>query len=754
MISTPVFKAHLRVVPIPGEGVLLLAEQDAAILRGRAYERIVPLIDGRRRADAIVSAVADTVEPSAAWYALLRLERGGHVVERDAAHARADAAFWQALGADPAAVAGALGAAGVRVYAVGAGTRLAAPFGAALRQCGIAASVIGAPDAAAGGSRSDLDVVLTDDYLSPALPHFDAAARAARRRWLLLRPFGAELWLGPLFDPHRAGCLRCLQHRLGQRRPLHQLAARHVAAGAARAPVAGSSVTAQAACLLAAVEVARSLAGVGPDLGGVLWSIDVRERASRTHRLIANPACPVCGSGPPRAPAPLRLQSRPVAFDDEGGQRTTSPEAMLAAHRHLISPLLGVVGSFTLAAGADGVGRNYLADDVVGGRADTLAHVAPRFRGASAGKGISDLQARASALGEALERYSGQYRGTEVRIPGTFRELGERAIHPNRMAHYSERQYRDRAAWNRRHPARYFVPERFDPDARVDWTPVWSLTERRHALLPTQLLYYGPGWEPRDRQRRFATGDTNGCAAGNTLEEAVLQGFFEVVERDAAAIWWYNRLRRPAVDLDSFGDPWLAALAGRYAELDRGVVALDLTHDLGIPVFAGLSHLRGGEREGILIGFGCHFDPRIALQRALTEMCQMLTVDLDGDPALVAELGDGWLTWATRADQPYLVPDDTVPARTRADFPDRRYGDLLDGIEFGRERVEAHGMELLVLDQTRADVGMPAVKVLVPGLRHFWPRFAPGRLYDVPVALGWLAEPVAEAELNPVPFFW
>ena len=754
MISTPVFKAHLRVVPIPGEGVLLLTGQDAAILRGRAYERIVPLIDGRRAADDIVDAVADTVEPSAAWYALLRLERAGHVVEGGPAHDRADAAFWQELGADPAAVAGSLGAAGVRVYADGAGTHLAEPCAAARGQGGIAASVVGAPAAAAGGSRSDLDVVLTDDYLSSALPSFDAAARTACRRWLLLRPFGVAPWLGPLFHPHRAGCLRCLQHRLGQRRPLHQLAALRTGGGAVRLPAEGASVTAQAACLLAAAEVAKSLAGVGPDLGGVLWSIDVRERTSRTHRLIANPACPVCGTGPPRAAEPLRLERRQVAFDDEGGQRTTPPEAMLADRSHLVSPLLGVVGSFTLAAGAEGVGRNYLADDVVGGRADTLAQVARRFRGGSAGKGISDLQARASALGEALEHYCGQYRGTELRIPGTLRELGERAIHPNRVAHYSERQYRERAAWNRRHPARCFVPERFDPDARVDWTPVWSLTAQRHVLLPTQLLYYGPGWEPRGRQRRFAAGDTNGCAAGTTLEEAVLQGFFELVERDAAAIWWYNRLRRPAVDLDSFGDSWLAALAGRYADLDRGVAALDLTHDLGIPVFAGLSHLRNGEREGILIGFGCHFDPRIALQRALTEMCQMLTVDLEGDAAMVAELGDGWLTWATRANQPYVVPDDTVPARTRADFPDLRYGDLLDGIEFCRARVEAHGMELLVLDQTRADVGMPVVKVLVPGLRHFWPRFAPGRLYDVPVSMGWLTEPVPEAELNPVPFFW
>jgi len=45
------------------------------------------------------------------------------------------------------------------------------------------------------------------------------------------------------------------------------------------------------------------------------------------------------------------------------------------------------------------------------------------------------------------------------------------------------------------------------------------------------------------------------------------------------------------------------------------------------------------------------------------------------------------------------------------------------------------------------------VKVIVPGLRHFWPRFAPGRLYDIPVQLGWLSEPLSEAQLNPVAMF-
>ncbi|BAF60458.1 MAG: hypothetical protein K6T66_14980 [Peptococcaceae bacterium] len=49
---------------------------------------------------------------------------------------------------------------------------------------------------------------------------------------------------------------------------------------------------------------------------------------------------------------------------------------------------------------------------------------------------------------------------------------------------------------------------------------------------------------------------------------------------------------------------------------------------------------------------------------------------------------------------------------------------------------------------------MPVVKVVVPGLRHFWARFAPGRLYDVPAGMGWLKEPLREEDLNPIPMFF
>ena len=112
-----------------------------------------------------------------------------------------------------------------------------------------------------------------------------------------------------------------------------------------------------------------------------------------------------------------------------------------------------------------------------------------------------------------------------------------------------------------------------------------------------------------------------------------------------------------------------------------------------------------------------------------------------------------WWRTAAVADLPYLVPDPTVPATRVSDLALPTGDDLAADLTACRDLVRANGMELLALDMTRPDIGLPVVKVLVPGLRHFWSRYAPGRLYDVPVRLGWLPAPLAEDQLNPVPMF-
>jgi ribosomal protein S12 methylthiotransferase accessory factor len=116
----------------------------------------------------------------------------------------------------------------------------------------------------------------------------------------------------------------------------------------------------------------------------------------------------------------------------------------------------------------------------------------------------------------------------------------------------------------------------------------------------------------------------------------------------------------------------------------------------------------------------------------------------DDDPRALS-----WWKTATLENQPYLVPGETLAAKEQADYPECRsdnlYSDVITCVQITKEK----GLEMLVLDQTRPDTGLHVVKVIVPGLRPFWARFAPGRLYDIPVQMGWLAKPLTEDRLNP-----
>ena len=137
-------------------------------------------------------------------------------------------------------------------------------------------------------------------------------------------------------------------------------------------------------------------------------------------------------------------------------------------------------------------------------------------------------------------------------------------------------------------------------------------------------------------------------------------------------------------------------------------------------------------------------------------MLSWVAHDGQGKPVREKDLEDPetlrWLKTATLENQPYLVPADS-PRRLLADFPECRTEDIREDVLACQALVEQRDLEMLVLDQTRPDIGLPVVKVIVPGLRHFWARFAPGRLFDVPVKSGWLPQALREEDLNPIPFF-
>ena len=111
-------------------------------------------------------------------------------------------------------------------------------------------------------------------------------------------------------------------------------------------------------------------------------------------------------------------------------------------------------------------------------------------------------------------------------------------------------------------------------------------------------------------------------------EEAIVQGFLELVERDAYAIWWYNRSQRTELDLGQFDDSYVRDLKTQLAETGRRLWVLDITSDLGIPSYVAMSHATQNGQEFVEYGSGSHFDPRIALLRTLTEVNQFLSLGL------------------------------------------------------------------------------------------------------------------------------
>jgi oxazoline/thiazoline synthase len=432
----------------------------------------------------------------------------------------------------------------------------------------------------------------------------------------------------------------------------------------------------------------------------------------------------------------LNLEKWEKSFSADVGHRSPLPEDTLQQYAHLIGGS-GIVEKLECAyRDPCDLVHVYVARL----RADLGGCQRRNWKGLRAlcvGKGMTDAQARASALGEAVERYSAIFRGDEVRIKSSYREMGNEAIHPNVCMNFSAKQYREREQWNQRELEFNWVPPPFDEEREIEWTPAWSLTEERFKYAATQFCYFGYPFSVEDD---FCRPDSNGNAAADSLEEAILQGFLEVVERDSVALWWYNRARRPRVELASFCEPYFEALGELYRILGRKMHVLDITSDFSIPAFAATSSDMKNEGN-LLFGFGAHLDARTAIARALTEMNQSLAGAIAGETPPVF-VGD-------KLEYAFLEPEVSVAVKTRGNYSLRRGEDLRKDLKTCVELAWERGMETLVLDQTRADSGMHAVKVIVPGMRPWWARFAPGRLYNVPVEIGWQPARFSEEQLNP-----
>lgn len=765
MLTKPAFKSFFQVETIESVGVFLIAESEHHLLTGRTYELLAPLIDGNLPVAEIINKLQGQVSAAEVYYALMMMEKDSYIIETDpqrfgCAHRKLPgeiAALADFLKVDRNDAASRLQSTKIAVRTLGPVNPQ--PLLSRLESLNLQVSAVRLRSPQAVG---DLEVVLTDDYLHEGLAEINQQALQSQRPWMLVKPVGTTLWIGPIFHPEKTGCWECLAQRLRANRPVESFIQRKKGiTDYLPTSVSLFPFTSEMGLDLAAQEILKwTIQQQNESLEGTLVTLDTMTLKTQNHTLVKRPQCPVCGeaeylSNPD--PTPIILKSCKKTFTADGGHRCYTPEATLKKYEHHLSSITGAV-RYLRQMSFDGnelmhlyySGHNFARSN------DNLYFLRQGCRSRSAGKGKTEIQAKSGALCEALERYSGLFQGYETRYKGTYQGIGPDAIHPNACMNFSEEQYRTREEWNASCGSKFnMVYEPFDEEAEIEWTPVWSLTHKKFKYLPTAFCYY----DYPDYPNTVCGTDSNGCAAGNTIEEAILQGFMELVERDAIALWWYNMVRRPAVDLESFDEPYCQGLQEYYKTINREFWVLDVTSDFNIPVFAAISRRTDKPAEDIIFGFGAHFDAQIAMLRAVTEMNQILpsvlSVAPDGSVQYNAseELATHWWKTATIENQPYLRPEPNAVTKRYCDYPNLATDDLKEDVNICMQLVEKQNMEMLVVDQSRPDLGLNVVKVIVPGMRHFWNRLAPGRLYDVPMQLGWLSEPLPENQLNPLPMF-
>lgn len=245
------------------------------------------------------------------------------------------------------------------------------------------------------------------------------------------------------------------------------------------------------------------------------------------------------------------------------------------------------------------------------------------------------------------------------------------------------------------------------------------------------------GWPP-------VIGSSSGAACRDTVADATTHAVMERVERDGVAIWWYNRIPSPRLAADATAAALPADLGDWLAGRRRRTWHLRLHSDLPVPAIVALSSASDGARPAI--GAAAALDPAAAVLSATLEMlqCEIAIAHMRGaqaapDPPPVPPLL-AWSAGTNAKATPYLAGDGT------AELPAPVAFDPLV------EAFVARGIDVTVVDITRPAFAVPVVKAVSTTLRDWQPRFAPGRLYDVPVTLGLGRTPSDEADLNPVPF--
>lgn len=376
----------------------------------------------------------------------------------------------------------------------------------------------------------------------------------------------------------------------------------------------------------------------------------------------------------------------------------------------------------------------------------------------ASGKGMDEASARISALGEAVERYSGGIWQDEHVTRATRTALDGLALDPRTLPLYPAGAYASLP----------YTP--YDDATVLGWVWGRDLGTGTKIALPAQpaLMGYALG----EGEGNLCQVTSNGLAAGPTLAEATLRAAYEVIERDAFIATWLLRLPGRRIDIASLGDPAIDALVQAYHRRGVGLELYRLSSTTAVRCFVGLGIAETPEAlPAVVIGLGADHDPLRAAQSALMEVAQVrpgLKYRLNdpevlerrarmlADPMQVTTLEDHDLYYSgdtTLGCFDFLRSDNAEPigALPGAGRPATlRLRDLTEELSGAAHRLCA--IDLTPPDMAR--LGLHTARVFIPGYQPIYfgqseMRLAEDRLAQLARVFG--AAPHVPGALNPNP---
>ncbi|MEW6427500.1 MAG: YcaO-like family protein [Thermodesulfobacteriota bacterium] len=245
--------------------------------------------------------------------------------------------------------------------------------------------------------------------------------------------------------------------------------------------------------------------------------------------------------------------------------------------------------------------------------------------------------------------------------------------------------------------------EKLLADLPMQWTWATCLNRNEEVLIPFSWF--------------FAINEFNGPSAGNTYEEAIIQGICEIVERHVCAVVDYEKIPAPRIDLASIKDPVSRELIAKFTRNGIEVHINDFTLDTGIPTVSALAIDRATfpELSEIVWTAGTTPNPEKALIRALTEVAQ-----LAGDFNSAANYVASGLPKPLAMEEVAYLTEAPQSLALHA-MPDLADDNLRLEIENCLAALKKLDMEVYLVNTIHPDLQVPAIYTVVPGA-HFRER--------------------------------